>query len=84
MRVQDTTLSAEQRAEALKFIVHFVGDVHQPLHDENLKLGGNEIDILWDGKKQNLHHSACIVRPYSSAHAHLDPIVVLMTITNSP
>ena len=25
-------LDSEQRVEALKFLVHFVGDLHQPLH----------------------------------------------------
>ena len=29
----DQTKSASSRALALKFIVHFVGDMHQPLHD---------------------------------------------------
>jgi hypothetical protein len=39
----DKTESKEKRAEALKFIVHFVGDVHQPLHcaDRNGDKGGN-------------------------------------------
>jgi hypothetical protein len=27
----DITKSKEERVEALKFLVHFVGDVHQPL-----------------------------------------------------
>jgi hypothetical protein len=31
--VVDQTNSASSRALALKFIVHFVGDMHQPLHD---------------------------------------------------
>jgi hypothetical protein len=28
----DATAPREQRIEALKFLIHFVGDVHQPLH----------------------------------------------------
>lgn len=39
-RVSDKSLSADQRTDALKFIVHFLGDIHQPLHDEALELGG--------------------------------------------
>lgn len=34
----------------------FVGDIHQPLHDENLDVGGNDIDVTFGGTKTNLHH----------------------------
>ncbi|KAF4731618.1 hypothetical protein FOZ62_013845, partial [Perkinsus olseni] len=45
-RVVDESLPLEQRQEALKFIVHFVGDAHQPLHAGNPRdLGGNKIDV---------------------------------------
>jgi len=37
------------------FLVHFIGDVHQPLHDENLSLGGNQIAVTFDGVSTNLH-----------------------------
>ena len=43
-------------AEALKFLVHFVGDLHQPMHLGRLEdLGGNKISINWFGKTINLH-----------------------------
>ncbi|VIO79236.1 hypothetical protein CI41S_68040 [Bradyrhizobium ivorense] len=32
--LSDCSKSAADRADALKFVIHFVGDVHQPLHDE--------------------------------------------------
>ena len=35
----------EQRAEALKFLVHFVGDVHQPLHTVKEAKGGNDLPV---------------------------------------
>ncbi|XP_075666330.1 endonuclease 4-like isoform X2 [Castanea sativa] len=43
--------------EALMFLSHFMGDVHQPLHvgftgDE----GGNTIVVRWFRRKSNLHH----------------------------
>jgi len=43
-------------AEALKFLVHLVGDLHQPMHlgGKNDK-GGNKIDMNWFGRKTNLH-----------------------------
>lgn len=55
-RVQDGRLTAEHTADALKFLVHFLGDVTQPLHDEALEVGGNDITILWNGASNNLHH----------------------------
>ncbi len=39
----------------MKWLVHFVGDVHQPLHNENLKVGGNGINVTFDGVPSNLH-----------------------------
>lgn len=40
----------------MKFVIHFIGDLHQPLHDEKLELGGNEIDVTFDSTSTNLHH----------------------------
>ena len=37
------------------FIIHFVGDIHQPLHDENEELGGNDVDVTFNGASTNLH-----------------------------
>ena len=43
-------------AEALKFMVHFVGDLHQPLHlGRKDDKGGNKIEMNWFGRKTNLH-----------------------------
>ncbi|ELU43727.1 s1/P1 nuclease domain-containing protein [Rhizoctonia solani AG-1 IA] len=41
--------------EALRFLVHFLGDLHQPFHLAGLYLGGNRVDVLWNGRKTNLH-----------------------------
>ncbi|MBT8284624.1 MAG: S1/P1 nuclease [Flavobacteriaceae bacterium] len=46
----------EERTFFLKMLVHFVGDLHQPLHAgwaENR--GGNDIKIEWFGHESNLH-----------------------------
>ena len=40
--------------DAYRFI-QFIGDIHQPLHDENLDVGGNTIDVTFDGDSTNLH-----------------------------
>jgi hypothetical protein len=65
----DCTKPNDERVAALKFLVHFVGDIHQPLHaisridpdTGNLDQGGNTIEVtLFDKKtkvyvKTNLH-----------------------------
>jgi hypothetical protein len=43
-------------AEALKFLVHFIGDLHQPMHmGRKDDKGGNKIEFNWFGRKTNLH-----------------------------
>jgi hypothetical protein len=52
----DSRRSRQERAEALKFLVHFVADVHQPLHSgRRPDKGGNEFQISIDGEGTNLH-----------------------------
>jgi hypothetical protein len=55
-QLRDRSLPPHQRLEALKFLVHFVGDVHQPLHaaDDDDK-GGNEVRVQFLGHRTNLH-----------------------------
>jgi hypothetical protein len=36
--------------EALKFLVHFVGDLHQPLHLTGRARGGNGVPVLFDNR----------------------------------
>ncbi len=55
--VQDRAAPKEKRAEALKLLIHFVGDVHQPLHvsyaDDR---GGNSVAVTALGRSEtNLH-----------------------------
>lgn len=41
---------------ALKFLVHIVGDLHQPLHVGNGNdRGGNDVDVNWFSESTNLH-----------------------------
>lgn len=37
--------TGEVQADALKFAVHFIGDIHQPLHTVKENKGGNEIAV---------------------------------------
>ncbi|KAH6646915.1 S1/P1 nuclease [Truncatella angustata] len=52
----DSDLYAWRRAQAAKFVIHFVGDIHQPLHTENVARGGNSIHVKWNNAELNLHH----------------------------
>ena len=45
-RVADTSLDRADRATALKFLVHFVGDLHQPFHALDVARGGNDIPVV--------------------------------------
>lgn len=54
--VVDESLSRTERAEALKFLVHFVADLHQPLHVGFLQdRGANDVPVLYRGEIINLH-----------------------------
>lgn len=47
-RLADSTLDNSDRAIALKFLVHLVGDEHQPLHTLGVGRGGNDIAVrVW-------------------------------------
>ena len=44
------------RSEALKWVVHFIGDIHQPLHaGDRGDRGGNDIKLTFLGRQSNLH-----------------------------
>ncbi|BDU17919.1 S1/P1 nuclease [Lysobacter auxotrophicus] len=52
----DASRSKAERLQALKFVVHFVGDVHQPLHAGfGRDKGGNDFQLQFDGRGTNLH-----------------------------
>lgn len=45
-------------SESLKFLIHFLGDIHMPLHLTGRERGGNDVRVMW-GEKE--------VRKYSYA-----------------
>lgn len=65
--LKDKTRSKDARREALIFVVHFVGDIHQPLHAAGGQvpneqtgvlepdLGGNRVKVRYLGAETNLH-----------------------------
>ncbi|KAJ6024637.1 hypothetical protein N7540_005434 [Penicillium herquei] len=57
-QVRDTTPDTTQQGDALKFLIHFIGDLHQPLHVEDKYRGGNNIHVCFDNhcsRNSNLH-----------------------------
>jgi hypothetical protein len=64
--LKDKTQPREKRREALIYLVHFIGDIHQPMHaaggrvkNEQGELesdhGGNRVDVRFLGVETNLH-----------------------------
>lgn len=54
--LRDPEASRQDRVEAIRFLVHFVGDVHQPLHVGRASdAGGNRVLVLWFGEATDLH-----------------------------
>jgi hypothetical protein len=52
----DDGASKTKKKEALLFLVHFVGDIHQPMHaTDNDDRGGGGVEFKFGEKKTNLH-----------------------------
>jgi nuclease S1 len=54
--LRDPATPPEQRREALMFLVHFIGDMHEPLHcSDNDDRGGNSVRVVFVDRQTNLH-----------------------------
>lgn len=54
--IQSISSSLDEKKEALRFLIHLIGDIHQPLHVGNGKdRGGNDYKINWFYESSNLH-----------------------------
>ncbi len=52
----DSTRPRADRVEALRFLLHLVGDLHQPLHvSDRDDRGGNQLTMRWRNRTTNLH-----------------------------
>lgn len=50
----ETTIA--EKEHALKFLIHIVGDMHQPLHFGHARdHGGNKVKVMWFNEITNLH-----------------------------
>jgi hypothetical protein len=54
--LNDPAIAPAQLREDLMFLIHFIGDMHQPLHcSDNKDKGGNDVHVEFFGKPTNLH-----------------------------
>ena len=54
--LKDPNADKNAKAQALRFVIHFVGDLHEPLHDEdNGDKGGYMRPVIFEGHPNNLH-----------------------------
>lgn len=57
-QLQDSKTSEADKRLALSFVIHIIGDLHQPLHVSDAKRndrGGNKHKVQYFGKDTNLH-----------------------------
>lgn len=54
--LKNKQLPHEKKVMYLKLLIHFVGDIHQPMHTGRKEdLGGNSVKVQWFGQSSNLH-----------------------------
>ncbi len=54
--LRDPSKTKDEKAFALKFVIHLVGDLHQPMHVSRAEdKGGNTIKVTFNGQDANLH-----------------------------
>ncbi|KAJ1299878.1 hypothetical protein OPQ81_002672 [Rhizoctonia solani] len=51
------SLTGDDQDIALRFLTHFLGDIHQPLHMTGRDVGGNYVPVLFNGKNTSLHYA---------------------------
>jgi nuclease S1 len=75
-RLANTTLDRPDRAIALKYVVHFVGDLHQPFHTLGVGRGGNDVHVTVFGS------SNCSNNPSRAFPCNLHSVWDSMLITH--
>jgi S1/P1 Nuclease len=61
-QLKDPSSDRRQRALALKFLVHLIGDIHQPFHAIDDARGGNNVHVMFFGTTQCGARSFCNLR----------------------
>lgn len=54
--LKNKNLSLDKKRVYLKLLIHFIGDIHQPLHvGRKIDLGANRVRVQWFSTSTNLH-----------------------------
>jgi len=54
--IKDKNSSNNDKAFYLKLLIHFIGDLHQPMHIGRVEdRGGNDVKLKWFNRNTNLH-----------------------------
>lgn len=72
--VKDENSSRKDKIFYLKMLIHFIGDLHQPMHVGRLEdKGGNDIQVQWFNKGSNLHKiwDANMINDYGMSYTEL-------------
>jgi hypothetical protein len=55
-QLKNKSLAKEKKLMYLRLLIHFIGDMHQPLHvGRDSDQGGNKVKVQWFGEATNLH-----------------------------
>jgi hypothetical protein len=65
-QLKDPAVSKKQKELALKFLVHLLGDIHQPFHAIGTARGGNNVRVMFFGTPQ------CGMRSFCNLHGVWD------------
>ena len=79
--LQDPSKDRTVREEALRWVVHFVADLHQPLHVVGEDRGGNDILVQFIGRQTNRHRlwvGDLIDHVYPTATALYTPVQAVL------
>ena len=90
-RLRDENLTQERRSEALKFLVHFIVDLHQPLHvGRRVDRGGTSTEVFLGDERTNLHRfwDTDAIRedelPAARYARNIMPMVMLLAARHQP
>lgn len=72
--LEDDDATQDDKRFYLKLLVHFMGDLHQPLHaGHSMDKGGNDIQVRWFGQGSNLHRvwDSDMIESYDMSYSEL-------------
>lgn len=72
--------AAAERRDALRFAVHFVADVHQPLHTVAEKKGGNQFPVHGILHGRTCHHNCELALDTGNLHVLWDSTLIRRTV----